>query len=97
MNTIVNNIIIRICLYCNLTLIRGKISLINAHESDKMDQDWDMNKQRQLYNDVTLFHGMSSGCTVVTSKSVHELGETINNNHCDIYHVKWVLLGQDMN
>ena len=51
-----------------------------------MDQDWDMNKQRQRFNNVTLFDAMSSGYTVVTPwpKSAHDLRETItNNSHCD--------------
>ena len=85
-NTIVNNIN-RICLYCNLIQIRAKISLINSQTPDKIDEDGDMNKQRQRFNNVTLFDGMSSGYTVVivTPKLVCKLREIIiNNSHCDI-------------
>ena len=44
-----------------------------------MDQDWDM---KQRFNIVTLFYGMSSRYTDVTSNSPDEI--LINNRNCDI-------------
>ena len=58
------------------------MNLINTYELHKMDQD---RKQRQRFGNVTLFDGMASRYTIVTSKSVHELREmSINNSNCDI-------------
>ena len=71
-NTIVNYII-RIYLYSNLLPIIVKISLINTHKPDKMDQDGEMIKPRQRFNHVILFDGMRRGYTIV-----------INISNCDI-------------